>query len=174
MSHKPTIFTYLTREEWKTCFALAFLADTEYESTVNLRPYQVEGKERTWESAIIAAVRFLALEHGFKFEGVGVREEDQEILAFQREPVCEGNRIYLDLLALGKLPNIPAAMRTAIRLLNERAPDFNTEPLREALADVEAARDTMLATTDSEELKHTERFIDHALAAIGVERVKAS
>lgn len=173
MSRRPTLFTYLTRDEWKTCFALAFLAETaEYGATVNLQPYHVPGKETTWESAFIAVVRWLALEHGVEFEAVWVREEDQEILAFQREPMCEGNRIYLELLALGKLPNIPMAFKTAIKTLNERAPDFDTEPLREALASVEEARATMLATTDPKELERTGRFLDKVLATIGVQRTE--
>lgn len=172
MSDEPTLFEYLTQDEWKTCFALAFLADTaEYGPTVNLRPYHVlGGYDDTWESSIIAAVRLLALEHGFDFEAVFVREEDMEILAVQREPLCPENRVYLHSLGVGKLPDIPLAMKTAVRLLEERAPNFSTEPMREALAEIEDARRRVLQTTDGDELEQTRRFIDAALAQLGVRR----
>lgn len=172
MTDEPTLFEYLTQDEWKTCFALAFLADTaEYGPTVNLRPYHViGGYDDTWESSIIAAVRFLALEHGFDFEAVFVREGDMEILSVQREPLCPENRAYLHALGLGKLPDIPLAMKTAIRLLEERAPSFSTEPLREAKAEIEETRQRVLQTTDGAELEQTRHFIDAALSTLGVRR----
>lgn len=175
MSDQPTIFEFLTQPEWKTCFAVAFMADTaEYGGEVDLRRFHVEGHEDTWESAIIAAVRYLALEHGMDFEGVMVREEDQEILAYQTTPVCPQNRKYLHLLGIGKLPDIPLALRTAARVLREKAPSFPNEAVREAAEEIEAQRDAVLASDefDPEELKRTETFLDSALSTVGVERIK--
>lgn len=177
MSRKPepTIFEYLTQREWKTCFALVFVARTaEYADAVDLRPFIPPGHEDTWEAWMIAAVRYLGLEHGFRFEAVRVREEDQEILALRREPICFENRIYWNLLSLGKLPDIPSALATAIKDLNEGAPSFNTEPLADVLSEVEDQRRKVLQNTDPEALAETEKTIDAALGAIGVARMKAN
>jgi hypothetical protein len=169
-NREPHLWEYLAQEEWKTCFALAFVETTEYAPAINLRQYHVEGKEGTWESGIIAAVRFLCLEHNVRFEAVAVREEDREILVSRRDAVEPRNMLYLKLLAMGKLPDIPLALQTAVRLLNERAPSFNTDPLEAASADVEAARRQALATADPEGLVETESLLDRSLAIIGVVR----
>lgn len=173
MAPRPHLFGYLTQEEWKTCFAIAFLADTAaYGREIDLSDYHVRGQETTWESAIIAAVRFLALEHDFDFEAVGVREEDQEILAKQRNPIRPENALYLELLAVGKLPDIPLAMNVAIRLLHERAPSFNTEALEQCREDIQEQVRQVVTGTNIEELKKTEQVLDAALGSIGVVRAK--
>lgn len=172
MFDRPHLFEYLTQEEWKTCFSLAFLADTSaYGREFDLSDYHVPGQEATWESAIIAAVRFLALEHDFEFEAIGVREEDHDIVSKQRNPVRPENRLYLELLALGKLPDIPLAMGTAIKLLRERAPSFNTEALEQCREDVREQVRQAVASTDPEELERTEKVLDAALGSLGVVRV---
>lgn len=171
MAERPTIFEYLTQEEWKTCFALVFAADTEFGEDINLSEYHAEGFEDTWESGIMAAVRFLALEHDFPFTVLRVREEDREFECSQTHPICPQNRLYLHSLGLGKLPDVPLALTTAIKVLHERAPGFNTEALEHLRAEVEEHVRQVVAHTDIEELDRAEKVIDGALASVGVVRL---
>lgn len=169
------LWEFLTHDEWRTAYAIAFLDMTEFGEDIDLRPYHVPSQEHTWESAMIAAVRFLALELGLDFEAVKVREEDHEILSSRTDAVEPGNLIYFQMLKLGKLPADPVrALGAAIRILNERAPSYNTEPMREAMAEIEKARSAVIAHADPEELARTVKAVDHALAIAGLPHLRTS
>lgn len=132
------LFTFLTREEWRVCYAVQFLDDfEEYADAFDLDRFATPGAEgpaEHYEESFRRAIRFLALEHGFPFREVKVQETGE---IYAEEVVEEGNLHYFNLLALGKAPDILGCLR---ELLDKAPASMNTEPVREAISEISRVR----------------------------------
>lgn len=132
------LFTHLTREEWKLCFALVFLeASDEFTESYPLAQFaspDSEGRSRDYIELFQRAIRYLALEHGYSFEGLRVYENGNVAPFSQVEP---RNMAYRHLLASGDLPDLPLLLETAVEMARRHAPRLNLGPLRGMYAKVQ-------------------------------------
>jgi hypothetical protein len=129
------LFEFLTREEWRMCYAVQFLDDfEEYADAFDLDRFATPGEEGdpdTYEESFRRAIRFLALEHGFEFKALRPREDGS---IYAEEPIEARNRVYVSLLQTGGAPDIPGCLR---ELLERAPPSLSTDPIVEAIHEVE-------------------------------------
>ena len=162
------LFEFLTRKEWRVCYAVQFLDDfEEYADAYDLDRYATPGEEGapdSYEESFRRAIRFLAIEHGYEFEAVKPQEDGS---IYAESPVETRNAMYAILLASGGSPDIPGCLRD---LLAAAPPSLNTEPIREAIHEVESVRDEMIRKSEEQrpEIERELRQRDEALAAWGV------
>jgi hypothetical protein len=134
---KPSILLCLSREEFKLCFALAFIESqgrNDYGGALGLDRYATPGSEPradSWDEEIRRAIRLLTFEHGFAFEGIVARENG----SLSCRVVEEGNMVYHLMLQQGQLPSVLDAVRCAIRW-GEQYPSLPLDTLRAVEADV--------------------------------------
>lgn len=166
MTRRRHLFEYLTREEWKTLYALAFLDGTDhYGGAYPLRRYADPRADETWEEGFYRGLKWLSLEHGVEFTGVAVSRDGE--ITVPGEPVCEQNLVYLDAFRLGVGANPISAMEVACRWLSRNAPDVNLEPLKGCLADLREQRDAV--EVPGEVRDAVMAFRRKALRTIGIE-----
>lgn len=174
MNHpEPHLFEFLSRVEFKTCFAVAFVADAaDYAGAYPLNdasfctPGTPPGTSaESWEESFRRALRNLAFEHGYPFEAVRA-EPDGRILA--GSPICPENRLYVLMFADGGLPHVPDALNSAITDLATKCPSFDAGPLRAALADVEEAVAAVRIDPEGDVLR--DRLRSAAFASLGLVR----
>lgn len=128
-------FTLLSWAEWKTLFSISFVTVSDhFKDAYPISEYpspDCEGPTNDWLELMLRSARFLGLKHGFKFQGLQVRENGSV-----GGPVVEpGNENCIDLLRTG-LPNLPLALSTAIDTLLEHDVTFDVSPLKAALAQI--------------------------------------
>lgn len=164
----PHPFTFLTRDEWKLVFSVAYLSVADsFAGAYEIHRYTTRGEEggtRDWCELFLRAVRFLALEHGATFKALrvhrsGVIEND--------EPVEPGNVNYAVLLKTG-LPDLPSAFETAIRIA---PPSLDLEPLKGALAQVRRDLAQALLNANHEEIQMIRDNRQEAFRALANERI---
>lgn len=173
----PHLFTYLTREEFKTLFALVFVAQAvDFRGCYPLDDFATPGTEEvplaqaTWEESIRRAGRYLALTYGIEFPSLRF-ERDGRILA-PAEPCQPENMLYVRLFESGQMPSPESALEAAIAKL-QNVEGFDLEPLRSALAGVRQSRDLVLSEEIEPEVKAmAEAYMDAALGTVGVVRHK--
>lgn len=132
------LFEFLTREEWRICYAVQFLNDwDEYANPFSLERFAtpgLEGVDEHYEESFRRAIRFLALEHGFKFKALHPQEDGA---IYSEEPVEPRNRVYINLLQSGGAPDIPGCLR---ELLENAPPSLATEAIVEAIHEIEGVK----------------------------------
>jgi hypothetical protein len=166
----PHLFEFLSRPEFKMCFALAWVSDSaDYRGCYPLdndsyrTPGSLPGKAEFWEESIRRAIRYLAFEHGYVFEAVRPRQDGR---IDGREPITPENRFYRLQLADGGLPHILSALEEAARHLEERCPGFDLEPLLAAAADVRQSLAGIKIDPEKEALR--EQLRRSAFASLGI------
>lgn len=168
---EPHLFEFLSRPEFKMCFAVIFIADSaDYGGVYPINdpgyctPGTVPGKSaQFWEESFRRAARFLAFEHGYIFEAIRP-EQDGRILA--GHSICPQNKLYAVLLADGGLPHVLSALEDAATHLEFRCPGFDTEPLRAAAADVRQSLEGVKIDPEKEALR--EQLRRSAFASLGI------
>lgn len=147
---------WLSRQEWQFLYAWTFA-----EEMVNGRPWPSLG------AAFRAGIAEMEREHGFQWSGVR-HDRAGRLWPLQEEPVEEGNSNWIAMLKSDMAPDYPIHLRVAIRFAEERLPDLDTEPIKEALHRTEgAAREAGERLANDPELRREieERFAE------GLERI---
>lgn len=162
----PHLLHCMARLEVKAVFAVAFLCKSrDFEGSYAIDAYATPGEEgptSSWLELFRRTVRFLAFQHGVAFQGL-TPKRDGRILARVVEP---RNQIYVTLLESGGLPNIPDALREAIRA-SENWQGFDAEPLRAALADVEQSLADLRDGVDPDQMGALMKLRQRAMAEAG-------
>lgn len=162
------LFEFLTREEWRICYAVQFLNDfDEYADPFSLERFAtpgLEGMADHYEESFRRAIRFLALEHGFEFKALRPQEDGS---IYADEPVETRNRVYINLLQTGGSPDIPGCIR---ELLENAPPSLATEPIVEALHEIESVKGDIERKLDEQRPEIEQEIFrrEQALASWGV------
>lgn len=171
------LYCALTREEFQVVWAIRMTLGFEsFDDAYPLDAYPSPGAPEfaeTYEEQVRRAIRFLALEHGFAFQGLEVHD-DGRIEGRMIEP---RNAVYVRSIALysatagaaGAMPHPIRAAETAIRILEERCPRLSLDPLHQLIRELDAAVDEA-PDPDPEEVAAIEKIRNKALAAVGVSR----
>jgi hypothetical protein len=145
----PHLFEFLSFEEWKLCFSIAFLEASDlFEASYEIHRYPTPGQEgptNDFTELFKRAIRFLSFEHGFRFDALEVHRDGR---LTSSGPICPGNAAFFVLLKDKGLPNLPLAFSVAIELAQERATSLPLEPLREAKLQVDQDRAGALSRAD--------------------------
>jgi len=180
---RPHLFCFLTREEWKLCYAAAFIehqGQSDYGGALGLDRYAtpgLEGRTDDWSEEFRRAIRWLAMEHGFEFQTLRVGENGS-ITGRPTEPdgwsddvpraPLWGNALFVFMLAQGQLPNPLDAIRHAISWC-VRYPTLPLDTFRAVEADImESLAD--VSPIDPEIQATLERLDQEALNVLGVLR----
>jgi hypothetical protein len=161
----PHLFECLSRTELKACLAVAFVAKAADYKSYGIDRYATPGTEGptdSWIELLKRTIRLLALEHEVQFQGVEAKR-DGRMLCSVVEP---RNRLYIKHMESGGMPHIGDALRTAIEM-SQGWQGFDAEPLRSALADVEANLDELRADVDTDKLAAVLKLRQRALAEVG-------
>lgn len=160
----PHLFTFLTREEFKLCFAVAFVSYTDvFSDAYPLARYSTPGHEpadHTWEELIKQAIRYLGLECGYQFQALVPHDDGRITAQVQIEP---RNAAFQRLFEWGSLPDVEDALRVAIRLQEVGLPALDPEPLRAALATVRGHLETVRRQVNPDALAEIVRIRRRAL-----------
>lgn len=172
MNLTQVLFQLLTREEWKCCWAVAFLADSEdYGDHIDLERFATPGGRpedaETWLETFRRCVRWLA-DLGFRFEALDPKP-DGRIDVLSDGPIEPANILFYAKLATGDAPDYVSALETALEVLPERCPGADLEVFRAALADLQNAVRRVPAP-DREIEQKGDDFADIALSTVGVVR----
>jgi hypothetical protein len=172
----PHLFEFLSRPEFKMCFALVWVAGSaDYRGVYPLdddsyrTPGTAPGKAEYWEESFRRAIRYLAFEHGYIFEAVRPHQDGR---IDGREPITPENRTYRLTLADGGLPHLLSALEEAARHLEEECPSFDLEPLLAAAADVRQSLQGVKIDPEKEALR--EHLRRSAFASLGITDGKES
>lgn len=165
------LFQYLTQEEWKLVFALAFLANSDtFEGCYDLKRYATPEAECTWEELFRRGIRFLALGHGFDFQGVRVHQGGEISLVRRVQPE---NQIYAVNARAGRLPGNPLyALATAIEMAQQFLPDLDVSHMRAAMAQIEKDLAETRAQWKPEQIQQMYEERKTALESIGVRPIR--
>jgi hypothetical protein len=160
------LFEFLTREEWRMCYALQFLNDwEEYADAFDIDRFATpgtEGRPESYEESFRRAIRFLALGHGFTFTSLQCLDSGE----IYGEPIEERNLLYVNLLATGGSPDIPGCLR---ELLAKAPSSVTSEPIREAIEEIEQVVRHIEATAPKDVINERLKAREVALASWGVE-----
>lgn len=133
----PTFFEFLTRDEVRLCFCLAFLENAQgfggAYPTERFATPSIEGRTDSWIELFRRAIRYLALECDFEFQALDVRADGHILSAGAIEP---RNVAYQALFDSGGMPDLEAALRDTIPMVEREIPGLDPEPLRAALSKV--------------------------------------
>lgn len=167
--HAPHLFQCLTKEEFQTCWALrATLGFESFDDAYPLDEFPTPGhppEAETYEEQVRRAIRFLALDHGFAFEGLAVHEDGR----IEGVPVEPRNLAYVQAIAVGHLPNPLHACDVAVRVLEERCPSVSTAPLQQLRQEIDQAVE-QAPPPDPESWAEYERAREAGLRALGLTR----
>lgn len=122
--------------------------------------YENLGKALRWSAAV------LGVQYGVEFEAIRVDEAGGVHLKRER-PIEPRNEMFIYRIAEGKQPDPKAALQTALRLIQERRWAIPTEPLRQALDEVDRSYKEALATIDPETDQLMGKAIHHAMRRAG-------
>jgi hypothetical protein len=168
----PTFWEFLTRDELRLCFVIGFLENAQgfggaYPTEKYASP-GAEGRTSYWIELFRRAIRYLALDCGFTFTGLQV-QRDGSILA---KPVEPRNRVYQVLFDAGDIPDLEGALRDSIVFAEREITGFHVEPLREALAKVEADIKALPKGIDREKMAGIRKLRRDAVREFMNDRVK--
>jgi hypothetical protein len=169
---EPLLFEFLSRAEWKMCFALIWVSDSaDYKGAYSLdsesyrTPGSPAGKAEFWEESFRRAIRYLSFEHGYEFEAVRPHRDGR---IDGKRPITPENKLYAVTLADGGMPHLLSALRDAAAHLNARCPQVDTEPLQAAAADIELSLQQVKINPEQEALR--ERFRESVFGSLGLAR----
>lgn len=169
---EPLLFEFLSRAEWKMCFALIWVNDSlDYKDAYPLdsesyrTPGTPAGKAEYWEESFRRAIRYLAFEHGYEFEAVRPHRDGR---IDGRYPITPENKLYSVVLADGGLPHLSRCLREAADHLEERCPGLDVEPLEAAAADIVLSLQQIKIDPEKEALR--ERFREGVFNSLGLVR----
>jgi hypothetical protein len=166
----PHLFICLTREEFKLCFALAFIESQgreDYGGAIGLDRFPTPGTKAqadSWEEEVRRAIRYLDDEHGFQFEGIQAGNNG----SLQCHPIEEGNMVYVLQMKDGGLPNVLSALQQAIAW-GEQYPSLPLDTFRAVERDVQASLES-IPRLDPDIQASLEELDAAALNAVGVVR----
>lgn len=145
MKQPPHLFQCLTREEFKTCWAIAFTSRaTGYENAYGLERYAtpgLEGESADWLEIFKRVIRMLNLRWGYIFTGILPRD-DGEIVGGLIE---HRNSAFLWQFKSGAIPDPQSALTMALDDEQLKMCGINLEPLRMALDDINDSVRLMMA-----------------------------
>lgn len=148
------------------CYALQFLNDwEEYADAFSIDRFATpgtEGRPENYEESFRRAIRFLALEHGYEFSSLKCLDSGE----IYGEPIEERNLLYVNLLATGGSPDIPGCLR---ELLAKAPASVNSEPIREAIEEVEKVARHIEKTTPRDVTEKRLKAREEALSSWGVD-----
>jgi hypothetical protein len=169
---EPLLFEFLSRAEWKMCFALIWVNDSlDYKGAYPLdsesyrTPGTPEGKAEFWEESFRRAIRYLSFEHGYEFEAVRPHRDGR---IDGKYPITPENKLYAVTLADGGLPHLVSCLTEAGYALELRCPGFDTEPLFAAAADIDLSLAQVKINPEQEALR--ERFRESVFGSLGLTR----
>lgn len=166
---------HLTREEFKTLFALIQLDHTEeFEGCIGLPAYRTPNElgedDHCWLENLRRAARFLT-ECDHPFDNLICHDNGSITPKFSyRDPKMT---LYAIALAEGRGIDYIDAFSTAIELGRE-LPGFPANHLRECLGEMVRSVEHVKSSMDPEELKEWEKFSDRALESVGIKRFRGS
>lgn len=155
---QPHLFEFLSRLEFKLCWAFAFIESQgreDYGGALGLDRYATPGQEGqtdSWLEEVKRAIRWLAFEHGYEFGAVTPYENGSivcsAVLGSDGKPTVPepANRLYVMMLAQGQLPSPLDAVRYAITCATEGPlKSLPVDLLRSVEADIQESLDSMPA-----------------------------
>ncbi len=168
------LLVHLTRQEFKICFAVDFLADgaEEFEGHFpDMKSFSSPGWENSeaWVEHLRRVIRYLALDLHYEFEYLEVFQNGS---IRRRGDVIEPKNVLYAVALLTNDVNFLAALRTAAR--HATSIGLPREPFLEAVDMIEGAVNARVATIDPERHKQWEAEMDVVLASIGVARMGES
>lgn len=122
--------------------------------------YESLGKALRWSAAV------LGCKYGVEFSGIRV-DEAGGIYLKQERPIEPRNEMFLYRHAEGKQPDPKAALETALRMIAEHRWTIPTEPLRQALSEVDKSYQEAKATIDPETDQLMGKAIHYAMRRAG-------
>lgn len=165
----PHLFQCLTKPEFQACWAIrCTLGFESFDDAYPLADFASPGhseEAETYEEQVRRAIRFLALDHGFAFEGLSVHEDGR----IQGVPVEPRNIAYVQAIATGEMPNPLRACQVAVQVLEDRCPSVSTSPIRQLAQEIEEAIEAA-PPPDPESWAEWERSKEAALNALGLSR----
>lgn len=143
----PTLFEFLTREEFQLCWALVFVENSEeLEHELPLADYATPEAPASLEEDFRRAIRYLA-DNGYHFRGLSL--DGWEIMG-HLPPIEPRNLAYHLKFVSGSMPSPAVALQAAIPALRDLGLESAADRLREALEGVlEAQKETFLAEAES-------------------------
>ena len=171
------LYCALTREEFQVVWAIRMTQAFEnFDDAYPLDAYPSPGSPEianTYEEQVRRAIRFLAMEHDFAFQGLEVGDDG----TIQGRMIEPRNAVYVRAIALyaatngagGAMPHPIRAAETAIRVLGERCPRLSLDPLHQLLRELDSAVD-QAPDPEPEQVAAVEKMKNRALAAVGVSR----
>lgn len=176
---RPTLATWLTWEEFKTVFAVQWVAlNLECYGYEDMSDDEREATFSTYGRAMMWAIRKLSAA-GLRFVAIEV-DSDGSISTTRDHPVEPRNALFLQRLAKGKMPapvNIPwgdlrgaggGFLEVALEVIQRENLALDTEPLRSALSDVTSAVLEARAQLSPEEVELQGQAFRNMLDEIGV------
>ena len=143
---------WLNRAEFQLAFALQFVAFQWHAYGEEDMPEEAGDKIfSSFGAAMAWAVMKLALEYGYTFEGIKVHE-DQTIELLSPEPTEPRNFLYLYKIKRGSMPNPRVAIEGALKMIAQHHLPIDTEPMRVALAEINASIQEAIAQVDPADL----------------------
>ena len=168
---RPHLYQGLTQDEFRLCWALRMtLAFEDFDDAYPLDAYATPGSPdiaETYDEQMKRAIRFLAIEHGFPFQGLRAHEDGR--IEVGVPPVQPENIAYARGIAMGNFPHPIQAAKTAIRLIEEHGLSLSPDPLHQLIRELHQAVD-LAPDPDPEEHAEIENLKAKALASIGLER----
>lgn len=176
---RPSLSTWLSWEEFKTAFALQWVAlHLECYGYEDMSDTEREATFSSYGRALMWAIRKLSAA-GLRFTGLQV-DPDGAITATRDTPVEPRNALFLQRLAKGKMPapvNVPwgeargaggGFLEVALDVIQREGLQIETEPIRHALSDVTAAVLEARSQLSPEEIELQGRAFRNMLDEIGV------
>jgi hypothetical protein len=169
---EPLLFEFLSRAEWKMCFALIWVSDSaDYKGAYSLdsesyrTPGSPAGKAEFWEESFRRAIRYLSFEHGYEFEAVRPHRDGR---IDGKRPITPENKLYAVTLADGGMPHLLNCLRDAAGEFGLKCPGLAVEPLQAAAADIQQSLDQVKINPEQEALR--ERFREGVFGSLGLTR----
>jgi hypothetical protein len=166
-THVPKLSWWLTHDEFQLVWAFQWVAyhwrcygrdDMPDEAAEEI--FGSYGRAMRW------ALAKLCCEYGVSFVGLSVNENG-EVFLKQEKPVEPRNQFFIYRIASGKQPDPRAALQKALALIRERRWTIPTEPMRQALDEVERSYAEARSAIDPETDQLAGKAIDHAMRQAG-------
>lgn len=166
----PHLFVFLTREEFRLCWILAFMESfEEYRGTFPLERYATPGKEGKaddWGEEVRRAARYLHFECEYDFSDLDFYEDGRIIP--KGPPVEPRNQAYLHMFMAGSIPDPERAATDSIAWARHNVPRLDYEPIAQFCDDITKEKARVQAELNPEHQEEILHLRKRALDKIGI------
>lgn len=168
------LFEFFTHDELKLLLAVVFTSKAqETHNAYNLTRYatptpETKGPTDDWTELVLRAARYLSFEHGVAWSGVNCRPNGSVTADRVVEP---RNYLYVAVMKAGGMPDIDVILPKAIEYARHHVPSLPLEPMRTALAELEAEFADRLSQVDPATMEAVTALREWAMeqARVGLE-----